>query len=458
MNMTRDAPLNLDEQPGLMSGRNDPMPDFPMEQKLGYLNAIASAFGQSWIESPQDNPIPELWRRKDWLATSELLHFGHAIAEVRAKSGERWLRDHIQRIRAHDLQGARGSVFEITAASMFGTSNQEVDYAAPSQPGYDLVLKLPTNRQLRVSCKVLSASAYGRAFPHWGHETFRRALETFLAGTPVHITLTTRRPAAPTPSSDAVINTARAAISLCATTWGEVDLGPWRMSIRPLTPFSDAKFLDTKVSLGLTVLAPHGINEQKRFDDKIDEACRNLSRHAPPPNDEIGNVVLIKIPETVSLEAAISYAKAGPLQTHEYISGVLLFRSVVCSNGKDIGIGHQFKVVPNSAAAFPLTHYAPTRTLAVTLLTGVAIGAQPLQEPDAVPYNLPAPYCYTFERQHHHYTRTVPGKAKGARQRNVRCETPPLILGLSCSWTFFGPRRVDLRFEHCVVDRELVLL
>jgi hypothetical protein len=138
---------------------------------------------------------------------------------------------------------------------------------------------------------------------------------------------------------------------------------------------------------------------------------------------------------------------------------VLLFRSVVCSNGKDIGIGHQFKVVENSAAKFPLSHYAPTRTLTVNLLTGVPIGAKPLQDSESTPYELPSPYCYTFDRQHHHYTRTVPGSPKRtARMRNVRCETPPAVLGISCNWTFFCPRRVDLRFAHCVVDRELVLL
>src|SRR5690606_22288827 len=100
------------------------------------------------------------------------------------------------------LQGARGSVFEITAASMLGTDDQEVDFADPNQPGYDLLLRLPNGRRLRISCKVLSASIYGRAFPTWGHQLFNRALEKFLPGTPVHVVLKSRRRAPPVPSPD----------------------------------------------------------------------------------------------------------------------------------------------------------------------------------------------------------------------------------------------------------------
>jgi hypothetical protein len=452
--MAEDA-TSLGDQPGLMAGRHDPMGDFPMEQKLTYLRMVESFLGQSWLASSQ-GPIVDLWRRKDWIATSELLHFGNAIYDVERQGGAKWLRDHMKRIRTNSLEGARGSVFEIGAASMLGTAGQTVDYAKPSQAGYDLLVTLPNSRRLRISCKVLSASAYAREFWSTGHDLFRSLRECLGPGVPTHITLVSPHPAPRVPTTHELANAVRG-IQLIGVV-PHAQLGPWHVALAPLRPFSDAEFFETERSLGLTISAPHSPREQRRFDEKVDEACRNLAAHAPPPDETTGNVIFMKVPESVSLDTAIEYAKRGPLSGNTHIAGVLLFRTVVCSNGASFGLGHQFKLINNPAANFPLSHYAPSGTFTINLLTGVPVGGEQLQESAEDPYRLPSPHFYLFDRQHHHYTRTAKVSRKSKKPKNVRCETPPFLLGISCSWTIFGSRRLDIQFMHCVVDRELTLL
>jgi len=449
-----DTPKSLDDQPGLMKGRHDPIEEFSMEQKLSYLEAVLLGLGKSWLASPEENPIRNLWRHTEWLATSELLHFGKAICDVRTHGAQRWLSDHMKRIRTNDPQGARGSAFEICAASMLSTDGQQIDYAQPSQPGYDLLLSLPTTKSLRISCKVLCASAYARQFPELGHELFRVLRKDLNLRVPIHIHLTGTRRAPRLPSPNELVAAVRGA--LVASVVPVTELGPWRMALTSLRPFSDAEYFGEKASLGLTIHASHLAKEQTRFNEKIEEACSNLASHAPAQDCTTGNVVFIKVPESIALDAAIDYALKSPLRNHPNVAGVFLFRTAVCSNGSRVGLGHQFKVVANPNSTFPLSHYAPSGTLAVNLLTGVPIDGKTSLGEDA--YRLPSPHFYSFERQHHHYTRTVRQSRNSRRNRHVKCDTPPFLLGLSCDWTIFGKKRIDLTFTHCVVERELVLL
>jgi hypothetical protein len=200
----------------------------------------------------------------------------------------------------------------------------------------------------------------------------------------------------------------------------------------------------------LSIVAPYGPNEQKRFDDKLDEACRNLSKHYPLADEHCGNVVMLRIPETTSLEAAESYARNGSLQSYPNICAAFLFRTQVCANGVDIALGHQVIVVPNPTASWSIRHYAPAG-MAFELLLGYVVGASPFDAPLLPPYHPPASLAHSFDRQHHHYVRDYLGDT-------IPAEEPPKQIGLSCQWTFLGKKRIDIRFTNTVLDRELVLL
>src|SRR6478735_3910873 len=132
-------PIQPDQQPGLMKGRHDPAQGLPNKDKLTWLGAVQEFLGQAWLTNPvnQSNPLVQLWERLDWAASCELLTFGRALAGIGGASSKSWLEDHARRMRGHDLNGARGSAFEILLASMFATEQQQVHLPPPSEPGYD---------------------------------------------------------------------------------------------------------------------------------------------------------------------------------------------------------------------------------------------------------------------------------------------------------------------------------
>jgi hypothetical protein len=272
------------------------------------------------------------------------------------------------------------------------------------------------------------------------------------AGSALHVVTVASRAKLAFPGADQLLSIARG--SRCLTTDGcfRTGAGDWKVTVFPLQRLHNAEFSDEKVSVGLSAFAPLHSDEQKRFDDKIDDACANLSRHFPSATADEGAIVAMSVPEEVSMPQARAYTLSSRLGRHPSVSAVFLFRTQVCANGVDISLGHEFAIVRNSNAQFPLTHYAPTSSLTVAMLLGNVVGAAPVDTPSLPPYVAPSPEAtHAFERQHHHYVRHYKG-------RHIQGERHPNLLGLSCDWTFLGHQRVDVRFTSCVSDRDLALL
>jgi hypothetical protein len=446
-------PRQLDDQPGLLKGRHDPGQGLPDEDKLAWLAAVQQFFGKEWLSNPANatNPMHQLWHRDDWVASSELFTFGRALQQAAHPSAQPWLRDHAQRMRQHDPNGARGSAFEILCAAMLATDGQRVEFPAPSEPGYDLRLLLPNGRRLRVSCKALASSQYGADVRAASRRAFVRLRGGLFPGAAVHLTMEAARGKSERPDVERLLNFVRGQQVLARGAVSRMTAGPWNIAAFPLQMLHDAEFSSEKVSLGLSVFVPLHGDEQKRFDDKLDDACTNLTRHFPNPTEEEGAIIAMSVPEEISLAQASAYAVESRLSQHTNICALLLVRTQVCSNGNDIALGHEFQVIMNPKAQRPLPHYAPG-SLTLSMLFGYVLGATPFDAPSLPPYFAPAPTAtHAFERQHHHYIRHYEGN-------NIPAEKPPHMLGLSCDWTFLGKQRVDIRFTSCVPERELVVL
>lgn len=440
-------------QPGLLRGRHDPGQDLPDSEKLAWLDAVERFFGEEWLsdEANSASPMYRLWHRDDWLASSELFTFGLALLKAEGAGSRAWLRDHSQRMRQHDPSGARGSAFEILAASMFATDGQKVELPPPNEPGYDLLLRVPNGRRLRISCKALASSHYGVTLRAAARSAFSGLLGGLSPGTAVHIVMDAAKAKAEFPAIGRLLNLARGHQVLMGGAVARLNVAPWSLVAYPLQPFHDAQFSDEKVSLGLSVFAPLHQDEQKRFDDKLDDACANLSRYFPATTEDEGAIVAMVVPEEISLAQARSYALNGRLAQHPNICAVFVLRTQVCGNGANIALGHEFEIVMNPNAQLALPHYAP-QSLTLSMLFGYVLGATPFDAPNLPPYFAPSPTAtHAFERQHHHYLRHYKG-------RQIQGERPPHVLGLSYNWTFLGPQRVDMHFVSCVPERDLVLL
>ncbi|MES1174950.1 MAG: hypothetical protein ABUL62_11550 [Myxococcales bacterium] len=447
-------PIQPDQQPGLMKGRHDPAQGIANKDKLTWLGALQDFLGQAWLSDPvnQSNPLVQLWDRLDWAASCELLTFGRALAGIRGASSKFWLEDHARRMRGHDLSGARGSAFEILLASMFATEQQQVHLPPPSEPGYDLTVAVPSGKRLRVSCKALAPSQYDSLLRSSARQAFASLRESLLPGSALHLAMQSSEGKATLPAASQLVNFARGYQTLNCRGVSTMSAGAWNVTAFPLRRLHNAQFSTERVSLGVSVFVHSHDDRQKRFCDKIDEACANLSEHFPSASSDEGAIVAMRVPEEISMAMAVAYTRESGLDRHPSICGVFLFRTQVCANGVDIALGHEFKIVTNPGAQFPLTDYAPSNTLAASMLFGYVLGAIPFDAPTLPPYVSPIPSAsHAFERQHHHYVTHYGGS-------QIQVEPPPHQLGLSCDWTFLGRKRIDVKHMSCVPDRDLTLL
>src|SRR5260221_2540764 len=126
------------------------------------------------------------------------------------------------------------------------------------------------------------------------------------------------------------------------------------------------------------------------------------------PEEAFGNLLMIKLSAAISTDAAEQYVRNGPLPKSPKVAAAFLFRTRVCANGTDIGLGHEFRIVRNSGAAIGLAHYSLSSSLRFELLTGVLPHAAPLEDkPDVSPFMPAFPHSHGFHRQHHHYSRLL---------------------------------------------------
>ena len=78
----RRAPENEVTAKNHLAGRQNAIKEVPEAELNGYLNALAEAFGLDWLEAGGSTPLQQLWARRDFLATNQLLLFGDAVQHL----------------------------------------------------------------------------------------------------------------------------------------------------------------------------------------------------------------------------------------------------------------------------------------------------------------------------------------------------------------------------------------
>jgi hypothetical protein len=164
----------LSRSSSAIPSRQDPVPDRPREEKLEFLRKVEQWLGHDWLTAKSPNhPVKELWKRKDWLATSELLTLGEALALVGPTASDKTLREAANDVRSSDYGNRRGSVWEFFAASLLQTPSQSVAMAPAGHPGYDFELQLGDLYRIRFSCKALIESRWERDFMEFSQSLYK---------------------------------------------------------------------------------------------------------------------------------------------------------------------------------------------------------------------------------------------------------------------------------------------
>lgn len=142
-----------------MTARQNPTPERDLTETNLDLQAVVDAFGQAWLERPDDNPVQQLWRRRDDQATTQLITLGDALRRL-TSSFSGFTTDVVKKMK-RDAGERRGASFELMTLAAFRAGGHDARPTARSAAGFDLCLDLDSF-QLDLSLKNFGLSQHER--------------------------------------------------------------------------------------------------------------------------------------------------------------------------------------------------------------------------------------------------------------------------------------------------------
>ncbi|PWB90933.1 hypothetical protein C5688_08715 [Methylocystis sp. MitZ-2018] len=342
------------------------------------LEAIARNFSVEWLDADGDNPLQKLWKRRDALATNELLNFGDAI-EGFEKVDESWLSEKVQIVKSGDEGNRSGAIFELLGLNTFLFAGNNVIPAKSSNPGYDGTVTLNDGSSWLVSIKNHGMTSYHRFFQKNAKEVdgqFQRWLAKHSAsGTELRIF---------------------AQKYLDATAWGDVksDLrhildGQLDGTARNYKPKGKAQIILENLSNKYQPLGEHNIssvtfiaakahkNEQDKFLEDIRKGCSNLVKHTKNEPNSACPVLFVRLCANASVNNCKSWADDYFKQfPNERVGLIILYQATIVTSESSSSLAHY--ILPIEGPQFskwrnPPGH--PQRALPnMGVLVGVILG------------------------------------------------------------------------------------
>jgi hypothetical protein len=337
----------------LMFRRADPAPSMSIDEKERQLAAFESFMNKKWLADSEPHPVRRLWKRRDQLATTELLTVGTALEQLGDRITNKIRQDLQRRFRSKELGAREAAAFELVGAATFDLDSHPVDLPPAGQAGYDFALRFD-DRRVRVSCKVLVPSAEERAFEAAGPKVVNAVREALPRHAYVGAVVELLNPGA---AVESTLGDLRRSVLAAGTLWkpgfrataGEMN---WRVTLTTLNDPPDPFFWAKQQSHIIIATSRPGRDEQQRFSSKMNEALSNLRAHCGRISETETNVVLIKVPKSISIRRAKEMLDdLWPMDT-EHVSAVYLYRSQVFLDTQQIS--HEFVPIDNPRALVPL--------------------------------------------------------------------------------------------------------
>lgn len=340
-----------------LPGRESDSQNISDSEKEQYLQNVAAWLGADWLASDGNHPVKTIWKRRDWLATLELLTVGSALERIKNKTFPRVLKESAKAVRSTDYGNSCGSVFEILASSMFDSPRHPVQMAPAGKSGYDFSVHLPDEIEMRVSCKALVPSKKELLFKSCCQKMCDRLALMLPNGKGTLVKALIAEPTNPKNLDPvyALDGMTKSIIHYLQRTGPQSYYSDgWRFSLQDLHPVSAPRFWTGERSYTFAGLSPHLIDEQRRYDDKIIDAFNNLKKYCSDVSDNKVNAVAIKIPNSISMSRAIEYLQSLWHPDNSHVSMVLIYRSNIATNEAENTsyIHHELKYVSNPHAKF----------------------------------------------------------------------------------------------------------
>jgi len=316
---------------------------------------LNEVIGRDNIGKIKSKKFNDLLNREDPLASIELYTIADAAYKLRNESNSEWFLDFGKAITRLSDDEISSKAFELISASMFA-DYQTVILSDVSQAGYDFVIQ-NEGVDIRVSCKKLMRSDEHKRFLDECDALFSAigSSQDMLSGNAVQMNLVSEKLYA---SAKSDVNFAKSKLTDIVQAYGAngrkhivYSLRNSNIAVLPLLPWNDGwSYTESKLSYVLRVGYKHPSSEQKRFEDLFRRAAKNLKKHSSASDKNIVNVIMIGVPEYVSLATAEKWASAKFNKDYSSIALALLYRCVPCRSNDDISstvISNEFKYVFN---------------------------------------------------------------------------------------------------------------
>jgi hypothetical protein len=290
--------------PDYLSRRQNSIPEAPVEASNRMLEAIADGFGVDWLEASPDNPVQQLWQRKDWLATTELLTLGDALQRLHVVDAA-WTKRQVDEMKSQDPGTRSGATFELLGLNLFSDPGT-VEPAPMHNPGYDGRIVFSDGSSLILSIKNHGISSGEIEFKRRAasvNDAFVAALRRrSMNGVQQRII---------TPVHPSTADWNRLVGRMDEILGGNVSpdaTAPWSGLIQPI----DAKFLplsSAHLSRAILLAAPYRQNEQKNFNSNIEKGIANLVKHHSKANINVCRGLLLRLSETADMNSCVEWVR-----------------------------------------------------------------------------------------------------------------------------------------------------
>jgi hypothetical protein len=315
------------------------------------------------------HPLRQLWHRRDWLATTELLSLAMNLRRLQRNTKNA---DFLKRCRQHACSLSRdnqtGAIWELWCAAIIERAEHRVRPAANAEPGFDLWVERESGQRVRVSCKALSPSVNELAFRAMAEE-IQAHLEAVLVPTDrfsIFMLLDTALQRPMIPPEELARGIREQFATRRSAQRADFVVGGWYVHVRPY--HSEAPLWDGEATYSLTVASTYPKDEQRRFTSKLNDALSNLAKHCTPLPAHTTNALFVRVPPPISMKSAVELVETELAhEEHAHVGAVYLFRAQLVADGEahlSAVLGHEYTCVFNPRAT------APTAELHVELPIG----------------------------------------------------------------------------------------
>jgi hypothetical protein len=300
--------------------------------------AFERVFGRKWLESgPATHRVVETWRRDDFLAGLEVAAVGSAVLDVERVDAA-WVEQIAQQIRGARGGGEHGFIFELMACGMFAAGGMDVRPAPQAAPGVDAQLVFPDGYTLRLSFKNFDMSLHERTFRERSVQVRRKFRALVPAGRPLRLSVEGQ-----VPLSAADFDAVEAALPhMRHNKIAHIRPGRVAAHIRPLhAEAGELSFAADRVSDQCIIISPEHANEQKGFQTKLRDACRNMAEHCPK-TEGVGNFLLVRLSPTANTALMAERATQMVLERTPEVDAVLLYQPALIrmEEGQSVVVHH----------------------------------------------------------------------------------------------------------------------